>query len=118
VRAEYDPEVRLLLAHLHDRRDDPTPAIVNLKAVLEREPAHAEARRLLEKVERRTGAEVGFRRDITPRFVVKYPESHDPKPVARSSLNRGCRGARRLDALVRSQQRTTVVLYEHPSSGA
>src|SRR5262249_59402289 len=22
VRAEYDPEVRLLLAHLHDRRDD------------------------------------------------------------------------------------------------
>ncbi|HZN49363.1 MAG TPA: tetratricopeptide repeat protein, partial [Methylomirabilota bacterium] len=31
VRAEYDPEVRLLLAHLHDRRDDPAPAIVNLR---------------------------------------------------------------------------------------
>jgi len=25
ARAEYDPDVRLLLAHLHDRRDDPGP---------------------------------------------------------------------------------------------
>src|SRR5216117_2829737 len=30
AQAEYDPEVRLLLAHLHDRRDDPAQAVVNL----------------------------------------------------------------------------------------
>src|SRR5262249_62066309 len=66
VRAEYDPEVRLLLAHLHDRRDDPAPAIVNLRTVLEREPAHAEARRLLEKVERAPRAEAGLPRGIPP----------------------------------------------------
>ena len=52
ARAEYDPEVRLLLAHLHDRRDDPAQAVVNVRAVLEREPANEAARRLLDKVER------------------------------------------------------------------
>ncbi len=115
VRAEYDPEVRLLLAHLHDRRDEPTPAIVNLRAVLEREPAHAEARRLLEKVERERRAESGFRRDITPRFVVKYPESHDPE--ARRAIIAQLEAAAERVGLMLSyvpQQRTTVVLYEHP----
>jgi len=115
VRAEYDPEVRLLLAHLHDRRDDPTPAIVNLKAVLEREPAHAEARRLLEKVERERRAEVGFRRDITPLFVVKYPESHDPE-TRRAIIAQLEAAAERVGLMLSyvPQQRTTVVLYEHP----
>src|SRR5262249_15441403 len=45
ARTEYDLEVRLLLAHLHDRRDNPARAVVNLKAVLERKPTNAAARR-------------------------------------------------------------------------
>jgi tetratricopeptide (TPR) repeat protein len=115
VRGEYDPEVRLLLAHLHDRRDDPTPAIANLKVVLEREPAHAEARRLLEKVEREQRAEAGFRRDITPRFVVKYPERHDPE-ARRAIIAQLEAAAERVGLMLAyvPQQRTTVVLYEHP----
>jgi hypothetical protein len=115
VHAEYDPEVRLLLAHLHDRRDDSAPAIVNLRAVLEREPAHAEARRLLEKVEREQRAEAGFRRIITTRFVVKYPESHDPD--ARRAIIAQLEAAAEHVGLMLAyvpQQRTTVVLYEHP----
>ena len=44
------------------------------------------ARRLLDKVEREQRAEAGFRREITPRFVVKYREQPStPKPGARSS---------------------------------
>ena len=115
VRGEYDPEVRLLLAHLHDRRDDPTPAIANLKVVLEREPAHAEARRLLEKVEREQRAEAGFRRDITPRFVVKYPERHDTE-ARRAIIAQLEAAAERVGLMLAyvPQQRTTVVLYEHP----
>lgn len=115
VRAEYDPEVRLLLAHLHDRRDDSAPAIVNLRAVLEREPAHAEARRLLEKVEREQRAEAGFRREITPRFVVKYPESYDPE-ARRAIVVQLEVAAERVGLMLAyaPQQRTTVVLYEHP----
>jgi Tfp pilus assembly protein PilF len=115
VHAEYDPEVRLLLAHLHDRRDDSAPAIVNLRAVLEREPAHAEARRLLEKVEREQRAEAGFRRIITTRFVVKYPESHDPD--ARRAIIAQLEAAAEHVGLMLAyvpQRRTTVVLYEHP----
>src|SRR5213593_5019669 len=37
VRAEFDPEVLLLLAHLYDYREDPSRAIARLEAVLERE---------------------------------------------------------------------------------
>src|SRR5439155_1652465 len=72
VRAEFDPEVLLLLAHLYDYREDPSRAIARLEAVLEREPAHAEALRLLEKIAREWRAEAGFHRDVTPRFVLKY----------------------------------------------
>src|SRR5881396_1197308 len=72
VRAEFDPEVRVLLAHLYDSRDDPARAIAHLRAVLEREPDNAGALRLLEKVERERRAESGFHRDVTPRFVLKY----------------------------------------------
>src|SRR5207245_2288629 len=44
ARAEYDLEVRLLLAHLHDRRDNPAQAVVNLRAVLARETSRASTR--------------------------------------------------------------------------
>ena len=76
VSAEFDPEVRLLLAHLYDRRDRPREAIAHLRAVLEREPAHEAARRLLDKVERERQAEEGFQQSVTPRFVVKYRGAH------------------------------------------
>ena len=114
VRAEYDPDVRLLLAHLHDRRDDPAPAIVNLRAVLEREPTHAAARRLLEKVEREQRAEAGFRRDVTPRFVVKYRDARDPE-ARRAIIAHLEAAAERVGRMLAyaPQQRTTVVLYEH-----
>ena len=114
VRAEYDPEVRLLLAHLHDRRDDPAPAISNLRVVLEREPTHAAARRLLEKVEREQRAEAGFQRDVTPRFVVKYAGTHDPD-ASRAIIAHLDAAAERVGRMLAysPRERTTVVLYEH-----
>src|SRR5437773_4815725 len=39
----------------YDYREDPSRAIARLEAVLEREPAHAEALRLLEKIARENG---------------------------------------------------------------
>jgi Tfp pilus assembly protein PilF len=114
VRTEYDPDVRVLLAHLHDRRDDPVPAISNLKAVLEREPAHAAARRLLEKVEREQRAEAGFQREVTRRFVVKYPEAHDPhaRRTVIAHLEAAAERVGRFLAYA-PRERTAVVLYEH-----
>jgi hypothetical protein len=113
VRAEDDPETRLLLAHLYDRRDDPEAALAHLRAILEREPAHEAARRLLAKIERERQAEAGFERIVTPRFVVK---------------SRGVRGAEARRAVVAALEtaaarvakalafapadRLTVVLYE------
>jgi tetratricopeptide (TPR) repeat protein len=112
--AEYDPEVRLLLAHLHDRRDNPAQAIVNLKAVLEHEPTNEPARRLLDKVEREWRAEAGFRREVTPRFVVKYRDTLDAgarRQIVAQLEAAAARIGRMLEYA--PQQRTTVVLYEH-----
>jgi len=112
--AEYDPEVRLLLAHLHDRRDDPARAVVNLKAVLEREPTNEAARRMLDKVEREWRAEAGFRREVTPRFVVKYRDTLDAEARREIVTHLEAAAARvgRTLAYV-PHERTTVVLYEH-----
>lgn len=110
--SEYDPDVRLLLAHLYDRRDDPVLAVVNLKAVLEREPAHESARRLLEKVEREQRAEAGFKRDVTPRFVVKYAGHPEARRAIIAHLEAAAEHVGRMLAYTPSQ-RTTVVLYEH-----
>jgi tetratricopeptide (TPR) repeat protein len=114
ARAEYDPEVRLLLAHLHDRRDDPAQAVVNLRAVLEREPTNEPARRLLEKVEREWRAEAGFRREVTPRFVVKYRDTLDAEARREivAHLEAAAAHVGRMLAYA-PQQRTTVVLYEY-----
>ena len=111
---EYDPEVRLLLAHLHDRRDDPAQAVVNLRAVLDHEPTNEAARRMLDKVEREWRAEAGFRREVTPRFVVKYRDTLDA--VARREIVAHLEAAAARVSLTLAyapQQRTTVVLYEH-----
>jgi tetratricopeptide (TPR) repeat protein len=114
ARVEYDPEVRLLLAHLHDRRDNPAQAVVNLKSVLEHEPTNEPARRLLDKVEREWRAEAGFRREITPRFVVKYRETleTDVRRELVAQLEAAAARVGRTLAYV-PQQRTTVVLYEY-----
>ena len=112
--AEYDPEVRLLLAHLHDRRDDPARAVVNLKAVLEREPTNEAARRMLDKVEREWRAEAGFRREVTPRFVVKYRGTLDAEARREIVTHLEAAAARVGRSLAYApHERTTVVLYEH-----
>src|SRR2546429_561304 len=113
VRAEFDPEVRVLLAHLYDYRDDPARAIAHLRAVLEREPDNAGALRLLEKVERERRAESGFHRDVTPRFVLKY--SGAPGTEARRTILSLLEvAAERVDRALRwePRERLTVVLYE------
>lgn len=112
--AESDAEVRLLLAHLYDHRDDPARAIAHLRAVLEREPAHGVARRLLEKVERERLAEAGFQREVTPRFVVKYRGARGED--ARRTITPLLDGAaERVGKALgyRPSERLTVVLYEH-----
>lgn len=114
VRAEFDAEVRLLLAHLYDQRDDPARAITHLQAVLEREPANETARRLLEKVERERLAEAGFHRDVTPRFVIKYRGAR--ADGARQAVARQLDGAAEVVGRAlgyRPSERLTVVLYEH-----
>jgi tetratricopeptide (TPR) repeat protein len=112
--AEYDPEVRLLLAHLHDRRDDPARAVVNLKSVLEHEPTNESARRLLDKVEREWRAEAGFRREVTPRFVVKYRDTFDAEARREIVTHLEAAAARVGRTLAYApHERTTVVLYEH-----
>src|SRR5947208_3625586 len=78
VRAEFDPEVLLLLAHLYDYREDPSRAIARLEAVLEREPAHAEALRLLEKI-----ARTGRPTDARSRSC-RATVSSDPMPSRRA----------------------------------
>jgi tetratricopeptide (TPR) repeat protein len=113
ARAEYDPEVRLLLAHLHDRRDNPAQAIANLRAVLEREPSNEPARRLLEKIERESRAEAGFRREVTPRFVIKYRDTLDADARREIVAQLEAAAARVGRTLAYTpQQRTTVVLYD------
>ena len=114
VRAEFDPEVLLLLAHLYDYREDPSRAIARLEAVLEREPAHAEALRLLEKIAREWRAEAGFHRDVTPRFVLKYRGA--PGEDARQTILGLLEvAAERVGRALHWEPREplTVVLYEH-----
>jgi tetratricopeptide (TPR) repeat protein len=113
LRAEFDPEVRLLLAHLYDSHDDPARAIAHLRAVLEREPTHAGARHLLAKVERERRAEAGFHRDVTPRFVLKYRGARGER-ARRTILSLLDVAAERVDRDLRWEPREplTVVLYE------
>jgi tetratricopeptide (TPR) repeat protein len=114
-RVEDDPEVRLLLAHLHDRRDNPSQAIANLRSVLAREPAHAAARRLLDKIEREQQTEGTFERDIIRHFVVKYRGARHPdaRRAIAAHLETAAERVGRMLAYA-PRQRTIVVLYaEH-----
>ncbi|MBI3636778.1 MAG: tetratricopeptide repeat protein [Candidatus Rokubacteria bacterium] len=113
VAAEFDPHVTLLLARLYDQRDDAKRAMFHLRALLQREPGHEPARRLLAKIEREERAETGFRRDTTAHFVLKYRgAAHDE---ARRAIAHALEIAwQRVGAQLgyRPAQRITVVLYE------
>lgn len=113
VRAEFDPEARLLLAHLYDQRDSPERAIAHLRAVLEREPGHEAARRLLAKIERECQAEAGFQRIVTPRFVVKYrgARAEEARRAVVAALDAAAERVGRALAYTPAG-RVTVVLYE------
>jgi tetratricopeptide (TPR) repeat protein len=110
---EADPEVRLLLAHLYDRRDDAGRALEHLRAALGAEPTNAAARRLLDKVEREARAEAGFQREVTPHFVVKWRAAVDAD--SRRALLAGLDAAR--ERVVGSlgeapRERVAVILYD------
>ena len=110
---EADPEVRLLLAHLYDRRDDAGRALEHLRSVLIRDPDHEPARALLAKIEREARAEAGLQREVTPHFVVKWRAGDEPE--SRRALMALLAAARervvaRLGEAPR--ERVTVVLYD------
>jgi Flp pilus assembly protein TadD len=110
---EADPEVRLLLARLYDQRDEPERAVRHLEAVLEHEPRHEAARRLLDKVERERSVEAGFVRHATAHFVVKHRGAADDEAVR--AVVHSLEGAReRVGRLLAHHpaERLTVVLYE------
>jgi tetratricopeptide (TPR) repeat protein len=112
ARAEVDAEVRVLLAHLYDRRDDAGRALEHLRAVLGTDPGHGAARRLLDKVEREARAEAGFRREVTPHFVVKWRAG---EAETRRPLLAGLAAAR--ERVVTQlghgpRERVTVILYD------
>jgi tetratricopeptide (TPR) repeat protein len=112
ARSDADAEVRLLLAHLYDRRDDAPRVLEHLRAVLETNPAHEAARRLLDKVEREARAEAGFHREVTAHFVVKWRAADAD---ARRALLAGLTTAReRVVAQLGEapRDRVTVVLYD------
>lgn len=79
VTVSPDPEATLLLARLYDQRDRSDRAIAHLRRLLERDPSHPEATRLLDKLERERRAEAGYRKDETAHFVVKYREPGEPE---------------------------------------
>ena len=111
--AGTDAEVRLLLAHLYDRGDDTARALAHLRTVLDVDPAHDAARRLLDKVEREARAEAGFRREVTTSFLVKWHAGGDLD--TRRALVTGLTNARaRVVAQLGEapRERVTVILYE------
>jgi len=113
VRAGYDGQVELLLAHLYDRRDEPDRAIAHLRTLLVREPTNDRALRLLEKLERERRVEAGFEREVTRRFVVK--QRGMPDRAARAAVTRALETAadRVGGALGHApRERLTVILYE------
>jgi tetratricopeptide (TPR) repeat protein len=112
VDRDADPEVRLLLARLYDQRDDVDRALSHLRAVLEHEPGHPSARRLLDKVERERHVEARFHRVASAHFVVKSWGARDGE-VTRAVLAALEAARERVSAQLgyRPADRLTVVLY-------
>jgi tetratricopeptide (TPR) repeat protein len=113
ARSHEDAEVRVLLANLYDRRDDGGRAPEHLRAALTADPAHATARRLVDKVERQVRAEAGFQREIAPHFVVKWRADLDAS-WRRALLAALAEARERVVGQIGEipGQRVTVVLYE------
>jgi tetratricopeptide (TPR) repeat protein len=113
VSGERDLEVRLLLARLYDQRDEADRAVRHLQAVLEHDPEHPEARRLLAKVERERDAEARFERVATDHFVVKSRRARDrhvTRAVQAALEVAWTRVGAQLD--YHPAERVTVVLYD------
>jgi tetratricopeptide (TPR) repeat protein len=113
VRMEDDPQGRLLLALLYDRRDDRARSLEHVRVALAQDPAPAAARRLLERLERERRTESGFDRSVTADFVVRAPRS-----LAAERRRRILRLLDEASAHVRGRLgyrpdgRLTVVLYD------
>src|SRR5262249_53166735 len=102
----------LLLARLYEQRNDSAGAVRHLRAVLVREPEHPRAGALLGKIERERAAEAGFRREITPHFVVRWrgdAGAEPPRVVLRLLEAAYARLHARL--VYRPAERLNVVLY-------
>jgi tetratricopeptide (TPR) repeat protein len=113
VAATSEPDLRLLLAHLYDQRNDSPSALRHVRAVLAREPRHAPAIALLRKLEREHGAEAGLLSDVTPHFLVKWRGGAGAEPP-RAVLRLLEAAHVRLYAQLgyRPAERVTVVLYD------
>jgi tetratricopeptide (TPR) repeat protein len=72
ARLRADAQVRMLLARLYDHRDEPERAVAHLRALLAVDPAHVEARQLLDKLEREQRTEAAFVREPVGAFVLRY----------------------------------------------
>jgi hypothetical protein len=113
ARRSADAQVHMLLARLYDHRDEPERAVAHLRAALVTEPNHAEARALLDKVERERRTEAPFVREPVGAFVLRYRPGGDA--AARRVLTAALETARQRvvtqlgDA---GPEPVTVVLYE------
>lgn len=113
ARARADAQVQMLLARLYDHRDEPERAIAHLRALLGADPANADARRLLDKLERERRTEAAFVREPVGAFVLRYRAG--PDADARRALIAALESARQRvvtqlgDA---GPEPVTVVLYE------
>jgi tetratricopeptide (TPR) repeat protein len=110
--ADDDVQVRMLLAHLYDRRDDSARAMSHLEAVLAREPGHDAAQRLYAKLDRERRAEAGFEREASGGVAIKWPGGTPEE--RRRHVRRLLEGARdRLERELgyRPRDGVAVVLY-------
>jgi tetratricopeptide (TPR) repeat protein len=113
ARVRADAQVRMLLSRLYDHRDEPERAVAHLRALLAVDPANAEARGLLDKLEREQRTEATFVREPAGAFVLRYRPGVDAD--ARRAVLAALDGARRRvvaqlgDA---GPEPVSVVLYE------
>jgi tetratricopeptide (TPR) repeat protein len=112
ISGSHDTEVRLLLAHLYDRRGDAEHAAIHIDALLASEPSHGTARRLRAKLDRERRTESGFRRERRGGFVIKSPLDTDNgrRRTVLAMLERA-RASIAADLAHEPTEPVTVVLY-------
>jgi tetratricopeptide (TPR) repeat protein len=110
--ASHDVEVRMLLAHLYDRRDDIPRAVLHLNAVLGVDAHHEAALRLRRKLERERLFESDFEREASAAFVIKWPAaaSEDRRRLVRRVLETA-RGRLERELRYHPGEPVMVVLY-------